>query len=287
MPARASRLPLLAASALALSGCLITEPGGAPSLTECEARRAGALADCVCDPLTAELVCPDGVVADLGRVDGGVVGPDMSAPPPVDMFAPPPVDAFVIDDPDMSAPVDMAQPVDVGPPGGCGGVALPPGCGCDVFTGEVICSEPMRFSCSSWVPVYALNAPADELSCLEGSTRVRFDAAQSLWVGVTRCASGLERLYLSEDGSVYLPAGDSSGHGQDHCELIQPGFQALSNDDDITSGGCRDCSTTMSVSLEGLDEVFVRSRYGERFRRESSSQGVMTSRVFCGSPACP
>jgi hypothetical protein len=296
MPPSPTRTPplkasLLTTSLLALSGCLITEPEALPSRRECEARRAGDLIDCVCDPLTAELVCPDGPL-----IDGGTPPP---SPPLLDMSppdeAPPDEDIEDIEDMDTGVDTgvidsdvrDMLTEPDMTPQSSClsSPLPLPTGCGCDVFTGDIICPGETPFTCDTWTQVYTLDAAPDDLSCLNAPTRVRFDATQELWVGVTRCPSGLERLYLSRDGLNYLPAGDSSGVGQDHCELIQPGFAPLTTDDDITSGGCADCSTTTPINLSG--PIFQRARYGERFELIEAVEGSLVARIFCGTPACP
>lgn len=93
------------------------------------------------------------------------------------------------------------------------------------------------------------------------------------------------KLYMSssEKGTYYQIA-DYSGHGQDHCELVNPTF-SLSNDDDITSGGCLTCALGNLVDVQN-EQVFVRSRLGEAFSSVTSRfwADLTTSWYSCGVP---
>jgi hypothetical protein len=119
-----------------------------------------------------------------------------------------------------------------------------------------------------------------EIAC-DGPQFRRFDAGQGLWVGLVSCAQGGARFYLSEDeDGRYLPATDWAGHGQDFCELVDPGF-TLGNEDDINSGSCSTCSTSVNVPLEGI-EVYTRGVLGEQFERSEAPQwSYQTSVVQC------
>ena len=134
---------------------------------------------------------------------------------------------------------------------------------------------------------------ADEMNC-DGASYRRFDARYGLWVGLVSCGSGY-RFFLSEtaDGT-YLPAADGGGAGEDFCELVDPSF-SLPNEDDITSGGCTDCTKSRNYSFIA-GEVFGRTTFGEPFRRaEAPASGNYLSAVIqcatgpveCGLPASP
>jgi hypothetical protein len=127
-----------------------------------------------------------------------------------------------------------------------------------------------------------LDVPPDEQSC-DGPGFVRWSSEQNLWVGVVSCGNGAVRLYLSEsEQGPFLPALDTAGHGQDHCELLVPGF-TLGNEDDIASGSCSSCSTGANVALEGVPG-YARSQLGEPFVYvpETSAWSYQTSRLSCG-----
>lgn len=107
-----------------------------------------------------------------------------------------------------------------------------------------------------------------ENSPCEGDRYIRFDEGYGLYVGVALCSSTRYKIYLgaSPDG-VFQQIGDFAGHGQDHCELVNPAF-AIPNEDDITSGGCGACQT----SVEG----------GEWYMNPVGTQGY--SRATFGAP---
>ncbi|MCU0656817.1 MAG: hypothetical protein MUF64_16660, partial [Polyangiaceae bacterium] len=95
-----------------------------------------------------------------------------------------------------------------------------------------------------------IDTPPDGQSC-EGPSFVRWSSEQNLWVGAVSCGDGSVRLYLAEsEQGPFLPALDIAGHGQDHCELLVPGF-TLGNEDDIASGSCASCSTGPNIAIEG------------------------------------
>jgi len=90
-------------------------------------------------------------------------------------------------------------------------------------------------------------------------------------VGVSLCSSGRYKIFLGEslDG-VFYQIGDYAGHGQDHCELVNPGF-TIPDEDDITSG-CADCATsaeTSSYQNPVGTEGYSRGYFGEDFAFES------------------
>ncbi|MEN9784930.1 MAG: hypothetical protein RLZZ299_194 [Pseudomonadota bacterium] len=128
----------------------------------------------------------------------------------------------------------------------------------------------------------AFEVPQDGMSC-DGPGSIRYDARQGLWVGIVACAPGTFRFYLSRDAAgPYLPAMDVAGHGQDHCELVDPGF-TLGNEDDITSGSCPDCATGWNLPLEGV-AGWYRAFLGEPFQYVDATGpwSYQVSQVTCG-----
>lgn len=103
----------------------------------------------------------------------------------------------------------------------------------------------------------------DGQTCL-GDQWVRYDEGLRLWVGLTTCGPDETRIYLaaSPEGP-FAAAADWAGHGQDHCELVNASF-TLTNEDDITSGGCTECSTGPNMPLEGRP-AYARGNLGEPF----------------------
>ena len=143
-------------------------------------------------------------------------------------------------------------------------------------------------ACEGWEPV-ALDRVADaidetywsaEAMNCDGPSFRRFDARYGLWVGLVSCGDAGYRFFLSEVAEgPYLPATDSSGHGQDFCELVDPSFR-IELGDVISSGGCTECAIGSNYSFVS-GEVFVRSSFGERFvRTEAISWGPYQSSVI-------
>ncbi len=125
--------------------------------------------------------------------------------------------------------------------------------------------------------------PPDALSC-SGAQIVRFDAVQGLWVGLVHCGGTAMRIYLSAtETGPYLPALDVAGNGQDHCELIDPTF-TIPNEDDITSGGCTACATSVNLPLEGVSGWY-RAFFGEAFTYVDTTGpwSWQTSRIDCAT----
>ncbi|HEU4535604.1 MAG TPA: hypothetical protein VFS00_15860, partial [Polyangiaceae bacterium] len=124
----------------------------------------------------------------------------------------------------------------------------------------------------------------DEQTCV-GEQWVRYDEGLGLFVGLTTCSNEETRVYLSTTAEgPFAAAVDTAGHGQDHCELVNAEF-TLSNEDDITSGGCADCSTGPNLPLEGLP-AFARANLGEPFAFVESTPewSHQVSRLRCGVP---
>jgi len=122
--------------------------------------------------------------------------------------------------------------------------------------------------------------PRDAQSC-DGPQFVRIDERGV--VGVVACGEGAFRVYLTQDPlKSFIPVADMAGHGQDHCELLNPDF-TISNEDDITSGGCAKCSTGVDLPLEGVT-VYGRSNFGEPFElvKHTPEWSYQVSRLNCG-----
>jgi hypothetical protein len=155
-----------------------------------------------------------------------------------------------------------------------------PGFTCD--GGQCVPEQGQPGSCAGDLKPAVLDFPPDEQSC-EGPSFVRWSSEQNLWVGAVSCGDGSVRLYLAEsEQGPFLPALDTAGHGQDHCELLVPGF-TLGNEDDIASGSCASCSTGPNIAIEGK-AGYVRSQLGEPFVlvAETGAWSYQTSRLSCG-----
>lgn len=101
-------------------------------------------------------------------------------------------------------------------------------------------------------------------SC-DGPRFIRRDERYDVWVGAILCGDrDRYKLYMSEARTEpFLEIADYAGHGQDHCELVNPAFR-IPDEDDITSGGCTDCEVGPLVDVDGIP-VYARARFGEPF----------------------
>jgi hypothetical protein len=130
-----------------------------------------------------------------------------------------------------------------------------------------------------WAPA---TIPVDA-GCAAAGAYKRFDPAQGLWVGVVECSSPTGfRIFLSDPAfGDWRPATDGAGHGQDHCELVDPAFR-IPDEDDITSGGCASCTAGGLVFSRG--PVYARHRFGECFTEETAVMDWpwLTSVIYCG-----
>jgi hypothetical protein len=87
-------------------------------------------------------------------------------------------------------------------------------------------------------------------------------------VGVILCSDTRYKILLSTSrDEVFYPIGDYAGHGQDHCELVNPDF-TIPNEDDITSGGCDSCATGNLVNPAGATG-WSRASFGDAFQFEA------------------
>ncbi len=123
-----------------------------------------------------------------------------------------------------------------------------------------------------------------------GSTRVMHNAKYGKWIKVVRCSPQRYDLLMgSTKAGPFYKIGDGGGHGQDHCELVNPSF-TITNDDTITSGSCKSCKVKGVGNVQGLSglkgsSVYHRSSFGKPFKLTpvSATVGIHTSCWYeCG-----
>jgi hypothetical protein len=149
----------------------------------------------------------------------------------------------------------------------------------DDFT-STTCKPPRDWSPGSFTTV-------DPATCT-GEQFVRYDAHYGAWVGAILCGSPEEyKLYMSlKRDAAFLQLADFAGHGQDHCELVNPGF-TLPDEDNIRSGGCATCALGDLIDVIGTP-VFARARFGEPFTRVTSRVWAdLTTDVYACGVAIP
>lgn len=117
-----------------------------------------------------------------------------------------------------------------------------------------------------------------------GARYVRRDEKYNAWVGAILCGPGNRyKLYMSPTRTEkFLEIADFAGHGQDHCELVNPAFK-IPDEDDITSGGCATCAVGDIVDVDGI-RVFARAHFGEPFQRVLATDWADLTTTFysCG-----
>ncbi|MEN9810214.1 MAG: hypothetical protein RLZZ488_1781 [Pseudomonadota bacterium] len=123
-----------------------------------------------------------------------------------------------------------------------------------------------------------------------GEEKVFLNSKYNKWVKVVLCSSSRYDVLLSDSQSgPFYKVGDTSGHGQDHCELVNNSFATLKSDDDVKSGNCPTCNVAGAGSVTNLPEIFGknifhRSKMGEQFTfGAATSSGIHTSCWYeCG-----
>lgn len=107
-------------------------------------------------------------------------------------------------------------------------------------------------------------------SLCTGTKYVGYSEKYDAWVGAQLCGSNDQyKLYMSSSKTgTYYQIADYGGHGQDHCELVNPNF-TISNGDNINSGSCSDCAVGSLTDPNG-ETVFARSSFGEAFEKVTS-----------------
>jgi hypothetical protein len=122
-----------------------------------------------------------------------------------------------------------------------------------------------------------------------GAKRVFFNSRYGKWIQVVLCTPEVYDLFMGESqNGPFYKIGDTGGHGQDHCELVNNAF-TMPNNDDINSGNCPTCQVTGAGSVQNIPElwgtnVYHRSDIGEPFEFEQALQwGIHTSCTYsCG-----
>jgi hypothetical protein len=126
-------------------------------------------------------------------------------------------------------------------------------------------------------------------TCSGGARYVRYDPRYAKWGGVELCSPTTYKIFLGESADgVFHEIGDFAGHGQDHCELVNPTF-TMPNEDEVTSGGCSDCSVTMAGwESPGPVPVYTRSNLGEPFTLQTwPEHNLYTSSSYSCGVAIP
>jgi len=122
-----------------------------------------------------------------------------------------------------------------------------------------------------------------------GNRYVGYSQKYGVWVGAVLCGSNTTyKLYMSgTETGTYLQIADYAGHGQDQCELVNPTF-TLPNEDDITSGTCKNCAIGGVVDVQD-EQVYARSRLGELFTSVTSRfwADLTTNSYSCGVAIAP
>lgn len=123
-----------------------------------------------------------------------------------------------------------------------------------------------------------------------GAEKVFLNSKYNKWVKVVLCSPSRYDILMSEaETGPFYKVGDTGGHGQDHCELVNNSFAPLVSDDDVKSGNCPTCNVAGAGSVTNLPEIFgkniySRSKMGEPFTLEPATRwGIHTSCWYeCG-----
>ncbi|EPX55004.1 hypothetical protein D187_009743 [Cystobacter fuscus DSM 2262] len=171
---------------------------------------------------------------------------------------------------------------------GCGGVVESP------TGGEQLPAEELATESGALTPAgtaggwfaYQFKIGAGSETACTGARYVRYVSKYSKWVGAVLCGSNTRyKLYMSDSQTgTYYQLADYSGHGQDHCELVNTQF-TLPNDDDITSGGCTSCALGNLIDPIGVP-VYSRGYFGEAFNLVTAKDwgDLSTDAYECGVP---
>jgi cysteine-rich repeat protein len=157
-------------------------------------------------------------------------------------------------------------------PGYCGDGFVDPGMGEQCDDGNWDDGDGCSSFCTlegagyDWQPFNFHFGPT-QTPCI-GARYVRFSAEYGRYVGLSLCSPERYKIYLGDSlQGTFYQLGDYAGHGQDHCELVNPAF-TIPNEDDVTSG-CPSCAVgdmTNPVGTKG----YSRAVFGEAFSFEGS-----------------
>lgn len=123
-----------------------------------------------------------------------------------------------------------------------------------------------------------------------GDEKVFLNSKYNKWVKVVLCSPSRYDILMSDaQTGPFYKVGDTGGHGQDHCELVNNSFSTLASDDDVKSGNCPNCNVAGAGSVTNLPDLFgkniyYRSKMGEQFTLEPATKwGIHTSCWYeCG-----
>lgn len=122
--------------------------------------------------------------------------------------------------------------------------------------------------------------------CFGGQYVAQSPKYPGAWIGAESCNDATDdqyKLYMSDsENGTYYQIADTAGHGQDHCELVNPSF-SIPNEDDIKSGGCATCDI-QNMNDPQQELVFSRANFGQPFRLvKSSVWSDLSSQIYkCG-----
>jgi hypothetical protein len=129
---------------------------------------------------------------------------------------------------------------------------------------------------------------ACKTSCA-GTSHLLHNAKYNKWVKVVLCTPSRYDIFMGEQQSgPFYKVGDTAGHGQDHCELVNPSF-TLTHEDNIDSGSCPTCKEKSAGSVAGIPwlwgtPMYWRSALGQPFNFGlANKQSINTSCWYeCG-----
>jgi len=116
-------------------------------------------------------------------------------------------------------------------------------------------------------------APLPYGSCktpCSGASHLLYNQKYSKWVKVVLCSPARYDIFMGEQQSgPFYKVGDTGGHGQDHCELVNPAF-TLTHEDYINSGNCPTCKLWSAGSVQNIPwlwntPMYWRSKLGDPF----------------------
>lgn len=94
-----------------------------------------------------------------------------------------------------------------------------------------------------------------------GATHVLYSPKVNKWVQVVLCSPQRYDIFVGEQQSgPFYKVGDTAGHGQDHCELVNPSF-TLSHEDMVDSGNCPTCKVQGAGSVQNIPWLWNKQMY--------------------------
>ena len=158
-----------------------------------------------------------------------------------------------------------------------------------VRVAPVVQATPVAAAVSPYVTNPALAYGTCGAPCA-GESKVIYNEKYHKYVKVVLCSRERYDLFMGEaEAGPFYKIGDNSGHGQDHCELVNPTF-TNPIDDDVASGTCPTCRVMSAgnqiiPALWGI-KMYHRSRMNEGFQlaEDVTQRGILTSCWYeCGA----